>query len=430
MANMHNEQQLLEALAAGERQLTVVRSFMVSRPVVLPAGVELYGEAQEDGSVPVLMFQDSDGVGVTADNVVRNLSIQALPCRRAVFCAGTADNLGSLLFEDLTLSGQFSFIMRKGSLRADVTIRRIHVLAADTRARLEQPQKYGVNVLQGAVTVYNFNADERSCITLRAQGVSVGTAGCPVTGSGVFISGFGDAGGHVEVEELTTGEVHSTGRIPFGVANIITAAVFIVYGAHAKHVVHEGMTATYGVNDMVLDAWGTVDVWEPRARVVSYGPSGVGFVNFGQVGRFEASAPLETYGLGARGYNQYDGELGQGVFESIRTYGDGSVGIQLSRHVGRIEVLHDIETAGGVGNTLVKGVNVELAATAFSVKDGGGVGELVVGGNITTQGDGSDALVVERGGSIGELRVAGKIRALGEGARPTVIEEGAACGAE
>jgi hypothetical protein len=30
---------------------------------------------------------------------------------------------------------------------------------------------------------------------------------------------------------------------------------------------------------MVLDTWGTVDQWIAHAPVVSYGPSGIGFVN-------------------------------------------------------------------------------------------------------------------------------------------------------
>ena len=48
-------------------------------------------------------------------------------------------------------------------------------------------------------------------------------------GSGVFVSGFGDQGGWVQLEKLTTGAVYSTGMLPYGTADIITAGVFIIY---------------------------------------------------------------------------------------------------------------------------------------------------------------------------------------------------------
>jgi hypothetical protein len=41
---------------------------------------------------------------------------------------------------------------------------KVHIAACDCYS--EQPQKYGVNVYQGALTVYNFNDDRDSTITL------------------------------------------------------------------------------------------------------------------------------------------------------------------------------------------------------------------------------------------------------------------------
>jgi hypothetical protein len=91
---------------------------------------------------------------------------------------------------------------------------------------LEQPQKYGVNVLQGALTIYNLNPDKDSLITVEAKKISIGQKNAPVIGSGVFIAGLGDNGGRVEIDELSTNDVYSTGKIPLGVADIITGAVF------------------------------------------------------------------------------------------------------------------------------------------------------------------------------------------------------------
>ena len=45
---------------------------------------------------------------------------------------------------------------------------------------------------------------------------------------------------------------------------------------------------------------------DPRS-VTSHGPSGIGFVHFGDIGVLRVDAPIETTGLGARGFNVYDG---------------------------------------------------------------------------------------------------------------------------
>lgn len=94
-------------------------------------------------------------------------------------------------------------------------------------------------------------------------------------GSGVFVSGFSDNGGWVDLDNLTTGAVYSNGMLPYGTADIITAGIFMVYGVNAKRVEHFGEIVTYGVNDMVLDTWGTVENWLVHAPVISYGPSGL-----------------------------------------------------------------------------------------------------------------------------------------------------------
>ncbi len=219
----------------------------------------------------------------------------------------------------------------------------------------------------------------------------------PVSGSGIFVSGFGDQGGSVELETLTTGAVYSIGMLPYGTADIITGGVFIIYGVHAKRVEHFGEIVTYGVNDMVLDTWGTVDLWIARAPVISYGPGGIGFVNFGTVADFVAEAKVVTHGPGARGFNQYDGTVRNIRFKSIETFGDGSIGIQVSKPVGTIVIDEGVTTHGSIGNTLVKGVNMQLPAEAFSVKPGGVVEKLVVVGNLATHGAKVTTYAVEGG---------------------------------
>ncbi len=58
---------------------------------------------------------------------------------------------------------------------------------------------------------------------------------------------------------------------------------------------------------------------------------------------------MQTYGLGARGYNQYDGTVENISFQSIETFGDGSVGIQLSKKIGTLTVDGNVTTHGSLG---------------------------------------------------------------------------------
>lgn len=409
---------LMTALAAPEPgALELQTSVSCPHSITLPPGCSLTGT---DPNSCILSFGNGDGIGLTADNRVSNLTVIAPAAARAIYTqAGLAD-MGTITLSGLVVTGQVSIIIRTGTSRLNLAVDGLHVAACDARRYPEQPQKYGVNVYQGALTVYNFNGDAQSLIQASLKNVSVGAPQAPVLGSGVFVSGFGDVGGRVELDLLTTGAVHSTGMLPYGTADMITGGVFIVYGIHAGRVEHFGETVTYGVNDMVLDTWGTVDEWIAHAPVTSYGPSGIGFVNFGTVGNFVAEAAITTHGLGARGFNQYDGTVRAIRFRSIETFGDGSIGIQISKPVGTITVDEGVTTHGAVGNTLVKGVNMLLPAEAFSVKPGGVVERLVVGGDLVTHGDGVNTYAVE-GGKVLAIDIAGRVLATGKGSNAVLV---------
>ena len=227
----------------------------------------------------------------------------------------------------------------------------------------------------------------------------------------------------LEIERLTTGEVNSTGLLPFGTADFITGGVFVLYGCKVAELINKAPCRTYGVNDMVLDNWGTVERWTAQDVIESYGPSGIGFVNFGTVNDFHAEAPIRTYGLGARGFNQYDGTVKSLRFDSIETFGDGSIGIQISKPVGRIVIDRDVRTHGGTGPSLVKGVLSTLAAEAFSLKPSGDVERFEVGGDIVTEGDKVDAFTVD-GGSVRAVEIKGTIKAIGADSKRVRIDNG------
>jgi hypothetical protein len=72
-----------------------------------------------------------------------------------------------------------------------------------------------------------------------------------------------------------------------------------------------------------------------------------------------------------------------------------------------------IETFGGTGPSLVKGVVTTLSAIGLSIKPGGSAREVDVSGGITTHGSGVPP--IEQHGAIEVLRVAGSCLAAGGG---------------
>lgn len=401
------------AIFAGDKEININKSIVCHHSIILPEQTTLQGIAAEDGTFPILMFNNGDGIGVTANNTILNVNIHAQVDSKGIYNTIIKEDLGTFVFSNIVMTGQFSLITRQGVMQANILLDNVHVTAADTRKYAEQPQKYGVNVIQGAITIYNLNPNPDSVVAADIKNIAIGAQYSPVVGSGLFIGGAGDAGGKVYMNSLHTLAIYSTGKIPFGVADMITAAVFVVNGAKIENIVHDGAITTYGVNDMVLDAWGEVGSWVSNYPITSYGPSGVGFVNFGVVDTFIVNAPLTTFGLGARGYNQYDGTVANISFESISTYGDGSVGIQISKKIGNLTVKGDVVTHGSIGNSLVKGVNVQLPAYALSIKEGGYVENLNIQGNITTYGDNVVSYIVDKG-EVKSFDLAGSIKANGK----------------
>lgn len=416
---VHSYTEFREALESDDRTIELCNSVIMPEGFVLGKGRRLVA----GGENVFLGFINGGGIALRGDNEISGIAIQTEPSSRAIYIDSAEEDLGKIVLRSLTVTGVVQFLTRGGNRRLRVDVDGLDIVSADARALSEKPMKYGVTVHQGAFTVYNYNPDDDSSIVLLAENVSVGRRNAPVLGSGIFVSGFGDSGGSVEVENLTTGEVHSNGMIPSGQPNLITGGIFIVYGAHAKKIISEDTVATYGTNDMVLDVWGSVDSWTVKGEVVSYGASGIGFVNFGTVGKFRAEKGLRTLGPGARGFNQYDGTIEDAYFESISTAGDGSVGMQFSRPVGNITLGRGITTTGSVGKTLVKGVITELHADAVSVLAGGSIRKLTVRGDITAEGRDVVALHVN-GGTIDEVSLGGKLVAPDPGSKELVIENG------
>ncbi|MBV8870397.1 MAG: hypothetical protein JOY65_13440 [Acetobacteraceae bacterium] len=366
------------------------------------------------GSGQVVRFaMDQDGLRLTADNEVSNLHLAAAPDRRALFNDTAVERLGRMLLTDLRVSGVVRLLARDRVRSGHVEAHGIDIIAADARGFEERPTGFGVEVVAGVFTLWNQQADAGVTITADLTGLRAGRAGAPVRGSGIFVSGAGGAGGRLIAGRLETGPVFSDGGIAPGTPDRISGGVFVVHGAFVDRVCNRGQVTTYGANDMVLDNWGTVDHWTAEDKITSHGPSGIGFVNFGAVNRLAVKAAIETFGQGARGFNVYTGTVHHAEFERVLTHGDGAVGIQISQPVGQIKVRRGIETYGGTGDSLVKGVVLRLPATALSIKPGGVARRVEVAGGLVTHG--ADIEPLEVRGRIEALLVEGGFATAGEG---------------
>ena len=404
-ANHERKVSSVEELLAAARD-TQVKTIIVAcdlaelPPLQLAPGQSLRGlEAR-----PTLRFRMSqDGVQVSSDNTVSGLRLVCDPGARAVFNNAAAANLGRIELRDLSIVGVIQILANDRVKGGHVEAHRVHIEAGDARGFDVRPQGYGVEVIPGAFTLWNQQADRAVVITADLTDLSAGQPGNPVRGSGIFVSGGGDDGGRLIASRVETGAVHSDGGIKPGTPDRITGGVFVVHGAFVDTVRNLGPVTTYGANDMVLDNWGTVDRWITSGKITSHGPSGIGFVNFGTINALEVSAPIETFGQGARGFNVYTGTVARAEFDRIVTHADGAVGLQVSQPVGEIKMRRGIETFGGKGESLVKGVVMNLAATALSVKPGGSIERARIGGGIVTHGIGVEA--IELHGRIGALEI-------------------------
>lgn len=349
-----------------------------------------------------------DGVCLWSDNTVASLRLVTSPTNRALFNNADASSLGETRLMALRVQGQVQLIARGAVRGGQIEARDLHVEAADTRSRPDRPSGFGVEVLQGAFTLWNQQADPDVCIRADLSGLSAGRSGAPIFGGGILVAGT-LGGGTVEASRIETGAVHSDGGIAPGTADRITAGVFVLHGTRADTVRNLDVVATYGVNDMVLNNWGDVEHWVAQGTVTSSGASGTAVVNFGTIAHLDVQGLILTSGTGARGFNVFAGTVALAEFHRIVTRGDGAVGIQIGQHVGRMLVRAGIETFGGTGPSLIKGQVVRLSAIPLRVTPDGSVQEVMVGGGLIAHGPGIPPLEIV--GLVERLAVSGSLKA-------------------
>lgn len=405
---------LIDALATDD---DIVVDCALSRvpSITLRPGVSLRGG---------MLRCSGKGIRLTSGNRLEDITIIAPDTEVAIANDTSVASLGRMVLRNVRARGQVMLLADDAVREGRVDVERLTVLSADVRGRADRPHGFGVDVLQGAFTLWNRQADPAVRVRATLNGISVGSAAFPARGSGVFVAGHGDpagraSGGRIDADLLRTGPVVTDGGIEPGAADLISGGIFVGSGAEIGTVVNDGAVTTIGPNDMVLDNWGEVGSWTARGPVTSHGPSGIGFVNFGVLNQLDVQAPVQTLGAGARGFNVYDGHLSSARFNSIMTRGDGAIGIQVSKDLPLLEIHGDVSTVGGQGLSLVRGEQVTLRAIAISVKQGGRIGRLRVGGSVSTTGE--NVVTLEVAGSIDELRVADGITAWGEGSDAVLL---------
>jgi hypothetical protein len=406
-----NASELLAAAADATVAEIVVQSSLAGLPMFrLSPGQTLRGATS---SVVLHFATGGDGLQLSSNNQVESLELQTDVDRRALFNDTRVEHLGRLVLRNLRTIGTIRLLANDKVRSGHVEAENVDIASADAQGYAERPKGYGVEVIPGAFVLWNQQADRSVTVTAELTGLTAGRAGAPVRGSGIFVSGAGDTGGRLVVSRLETGAVYSDGGIAPGTPDRITGGVFVVSGAVVDRVLNHGPVSTYGPNDMVLDNWGSVGSWTAEDKITSFGPSGIGFVNFGTIDVLHAKAPIETFGQGSRGYNVYTGTVHTAEFERIVTHADGAVGIQISQPVGQITVHRGIETYGGTGDSLVKGVVVKLSAIALSIKPGASARSISIAGGLITHGAGISPL--ELHGTVGSLHISEGLTAAGGG---------------
>src|ERR1700683_4622861 len=95
---------LMAALNNNEpKNLELQTSILCPYSIVLPVGFSLTGA--EKGRC-IISFNNSDGIGLTANNEVSDLIIQTNPNNRAIYALSNHPDLGALTLKNLTISGQ------------------------------------------------------------------------------------------------------------------------------------------------------------------------------------------------------------------------------------------------------------------------------------------------------------------------------------
>lgn len=240
------------------------------------------------------------GVRLTKDNTLDGVTVLTTDDEVAILNGTVVPELGTLTLRDVTARGQVLLVADDQVRVGHIQIADLHVRSADVRGRALRPHGLGVEALQGSLTIWNRQADPAVRITAEVLDVSVGTeeARCAAAVCSWEAMGTGRQGRPRCARGLAAsdrGDLHGW-RHPGRHAGPDLRRRLRHLGARVEQVTMAGVVTTYGQNDIVLDNGGTVTTWTATGPVTLHGPSGIGFVNFGDVERIEIGGRLATSG--------------------------------------------------------------------------------------------------------------------------------------
>jgi hypothetical protein len=401
-----NKTDLLNALSNQNVSIIKINSYITGLSgIPLRDGLTIDGKPGVGG---VQFVSGSDGFALAPNSTIRNLVIDADPNKRAIYNSTDAKDFGTVNLENLRINGLVQFLATGAIAKAKIVAKDVDVVYGDATGYTDRPAAFNVQAIPGVLTIWNQSTDPNAEISAELTGISVGRPDKPALGSGIFVSGTASANdvnavatpvSLLKINRIQANDVYVDSTIPQGTAGTIAGGVFVSYGSQVGTVLNNGNVATQGTNAMVLDNWGTVDKWivarsraDKPIEISSQGDSGIGFVNFGNISELKVDGKITTYGSGARGFNDYVGSIESASFYNITTHGNGAVGIQIAQPISKLSILNGIQTFGGVGSTLVKGVITQLPAIALSIESGGGsIGVLDVTGGLSTDSAGIQA---------------------------------------
>src|SRR5215510_12634826 len=101
------------------RALELQTSVACPSSIALPPGYSLAGK---DKDSCILSFSNGDGIALTADNRVSNLTVLATPAARAIYTQAGLPDMGSIMLSDLSVTGQVSIITRTGTSKLKLLV--------------------------------------------------------------------------------------------------------------------------------------------------------------------------------------------------------------------------------------------------------------------------------------------------------------------
>ena len=175
-------------------------------------GQSLAGAGAEAG---VTFAAGIDGLQlIVATTRIRNIRLDASPDKRAIFNDTSVASLGQIELSARYHHGLCPDPRYRHAARGHLEVNGLDIVAADTRSEPDRPRDFNVDVLQGAFTLWNRQTDQNLSDQRQSYRFFGRPRGAPVRGSGIFVSGAGDAGrpsqwcGHWKTEA-----VYSDGRI-------------------------------------------------------------------------------------------------------------------------------------------------------------------------------------------------------------------------